>query len=92
MATNPGSSESGVTNAPRDGADSIPAWHAMPVAEVVARIGTSSEGLSAEEASRRLTEFGPNELRHAAQAGFVQVLLGQFKSFIVWLLVGAATR
>lgn len=90
MATYPGLSESSVTNTLRDGADGTPAWHAMPVAEAVNRIGTSSDGLSAEEASRRLTEFGPNELRHAAQAGFVQVLLGQFKSFIVWLLVGAA--
>lgn len=90
MATHPGPSESRVTNILRDGADGTPAWHAMPAADVVARIGTSSEGLSAEDAARRLTEFGPNELRHAAQAGFVQVLLGQFKSFIVWLLVGAA--
>ena len=90
MATHAASNPGGVTPAQRLAADGAVAWHAMAAAEVIARIGSTPDGLTPEEAARRLTEGGPNELRQAKQPGFAQVLLGQFKSFIVWLLIGAA--
>ena len=39
-------------------------WYVTDAAEVVSGVGTDTErGLSAEEATTRLAEFGPNELQ-----------------------------
>ncbi len=47
-------------------------------------------GLSSAEAQRRLTEFGPNEIRRE-QATTPLTLLGrQFASPVIWLLLGAS--
>lgn len=65
-------------------------WHSLSAVEALARVGSTADGLKADEARRRFTEFGPNELKQARQAGYFEVLLGQFRSFIVWLLIAAA--
>lgn len=49
-----------------------------------------SAGLSAAEAARRLAEFGPNELRQAAEIPAWRVLARQFVSPMVALLAVAA--
>jgi len=67
------------------------AWHAFSVEEICARFGTSpKEGLSAEEAARRLAQYGPNELAEAPRPSFWQRLWNQFNNFIVILLIVAA--
>jgi P-type Mg2+ transporter len=56
---------------------------------VLDRLGSSEQGLSAEEARRRLEEVGPNVLRsHGAR--FWSVLARQFRSFLLLLLLSAA--
>lgn len=50
----------------------------------------SGEGLSQAEASQRLSKFGPNQLREHKTKHIGQVLLDQFKSLIILLLVAAA--
>jgi Ca2+-transporting ATPase len=47
-------------------------------------------GLSAEEAARRLAERGPNELEEKPRPTFLALLLGQFKDFLVIILIVAA--
>lgn len=59
-------------------------------AEVVADLGSRTEGLTASEAAERLARYGPNQLRVAEATSGWMVLLSQFKSVIVALL-GAAT-
>jgi len=67
------------------------AWHSLPSEEVIKRQETDLEnGLSPEEAARRLEEVGPNELTEQPRPGFWQHLLAQFRSFVVLLLVAAA--
>jgi len=67
------------------------AWHVLAVPDVCARFGTSpKDGLSAEEAARRLAQYGPNELAEAPRPSFLQRLWGQFNSFLVILLIVAA--
>ena len=67
------------------------AWHVLAVPDVCARFGTSpKDGLSAEEAVRRLAQYGPNELAEAPRPSFLQRLWGQFNSFLVILLIVAA--
>lgn len=48
------------------------------------------DGLSAEEATRRLAADGVNELRRAAGISPLRILARQFRSLVVWLLVAAA--
>lgn len=65
-------------------------WHAMPVDEVVARIKTSIEnGLSADEASTRLQEYGPNRLPEGRKRGPFARFLSQFNNVLVYVLLGA---
>jgi Ca2+-transporting ATPase len=64
---------------------------AQSVSEVLEAIQTEpEEGLSAEEAARRLEEVGPNKLREKERTSLVELLVDQFKSPVVWLLVVAA--
>ncbi|GAB6111667.1 cation-translocating P-type ATPase [Desulfomicrobium salsuginis] len=65
-------------------------WHTLGAAEVLALLGAGSDGLSAVEASARLSAHGPNEIVQASGPSPVRLLLGQFKSLIVWVLVFAA--
>ena len=67
------------------------AWHLLTGPDVCKRFGTSpKDGLSAEEAARRLAQYGPNELAEAPRPSFLQRLWGQFNSFLVILLIVAA--
>ncbi len=50
-----------------------------------------SRGLSDHEARRRLEEFGPNELRQTATRSAWLILIDQFKSMVIIVLVIAGT-
>ena len=66
-------------------------WHALSTDEVLAKLQSSLDGLTNEEAARRLAEYGPNELRVAPRLSPWKLLLDQFKNgLIVILLVAAA--
>jgi Ca2+-transporting ATPase len=68
-----------------------PQWHSRPINELLSGLGTEPErGLSAAEASNRLQRYGPNELRKEAGVGLFVVLLAQFRSLVIWVLIGAA--
>jgi Ca2+-transporting ATPase len=63
-------------------------WHAMKTEELKATLKASEKGLSAEEAERRLQEFGPNELVERKRVSALQIFLGQFKDiFVIMLLI-----
>ncbi len=65
-------------------------WHAMDVAAALAAAGSSSAGLTAEEAARRLAESGPNELAAAQAVSWKGVLLAQLRNVLVLVLLAAA--
>ena len=65
------------------------AWHSQSAAEVLAQLGSSASGLSAQEAGQRLAADGPNELQEGKRISPLQILLGQFKSLIIWILIAA---
>jgi magnesium-transporting ATPase (P-type) len=65
-------------------------WHAMASDEVLAHFATSTEGLSQQEAERRLSEHGPNRLPEAASRGPLIRLLAQFNSLLIYVLLAAA--
>ena len=66
--------------------------YAMAPDDVLAAIGADpAPGLTHEEAARRLTLHGPNALRQKQRASVLVLLIDQFRSPIVYLLVAAAT-
>jgi Ca2+-transporting ATPase len=68
-----------------------PSWHARSAAEVADALHADAEhGLSAAEAARRYAADGPNELPRADAVSPLTVLIGQFRSVVIWILIGAA--
>jgi Ca2+-transporting ATPase len=65
--------------------------HAFSAAAVAEALGANaSVGLEQAEAARRLAETGPNELLEKPRPTFLSLLLGQFKDFLVIILIVAA--
>jgi Ca2+-transporting ATPase len=65
-------------------------WHSLELDEVAHRLGTSLRiGLRGEEAARRLTEFGPNELEAAERTSPWSLLLDQLKNVLIVILLAA---
>ncbi|MHB0976920.1 MAG: cation-translocating P-type ATPase [Candidatus Aquicultorales bacterium] len=66
-------------------------WHKKTVEEVAAEVRTDGAlGLTSDEAATRLAETGPNELPQAATRSPLQIFLGQFNDFMIWVLIAAA--
>jgi len=59
----------------------------MTIEEVLATLKTSPEGLSQEEAEKRLEQYGPNELRAGKKRSVLLLFLRQFKSFLILILL-----
>ncbi len=65
------------------------AWHTLALADVYDRLGTTDNGLSSEDAARRLAEHGPNELSGSDRTSAWSLLLGQFKNVLILILLVA---
>ncbi|HXH22343.1 MAG TPA: cation-translocating P-type ATPase [Dehalococcoidia bacterium] len=65
-------------------------WHALTAAEVLSVLGVSpGAGLSAAEAARRLRDLGPNLAPAARGRPATLLLLAQFRSILVYVLLVA---
>lgn len=62
----------------------------MSIDKVLETFKTSKDGLSDEEAIRRIEKFGPNELVEEKKAGPVKIFLLQFADILIALLIVAA--
>ncbi len=62
-------------------------WHNLAVPEVLSSVNTTGNGLSQEEAKRRLAEFGPNELVEKHKISPWAIFLEQFKDFLIIILL-----
>ncbi|MFQ5585559.1 MAG: cation-translocating P-type ATPase [Thermodesulfobacteriota bacterium] len=65
-------------------------WHRLTCEEVIAGVKSSEEGLSSDEAGRRLEEYGPNELKEFRKRSIIGMVLDQFKDFMIIVLIVAA--
>jgi Mg2+-importing ATPase len=61
-----------------------------PAEDVLGALGSTPEGLTPEESARRLSVFGPNLLKKKRRTDWLALLLGQFKSSIILILIFAA--
>ena len=65
-------------------------WHTAPVADALARLGSSTGGLASADASERLAEHGPNELEDKGSKQPLLILWEQLTAVMVVILIGAA--
>jgi Ca2+-transporting ATPase len=65
-------------------------WHTLSHDSVLSRLDTGRDGLSTNEAQRRFRQYGPNELDAAVERPLADIVVGQFKSIPVLLLMGSA--
>ncbi|MEM3574601.1 MAG: HAD-IC family P-type ATPase, partial [Candidatus Bathyarchaeia archaeon] len=63
------------------------AWHSMSIEEVLSALGTDRNGLTEEEAKRRLEKFGPNELISEERESPLKILIDQFKNILIIILI-----
>lgn len=67
----------------------LTAFWSIPQAELLARLGSAPTGLSLDEAERRLAMAGANLLRPKKRTDSLTLLLSQYKSPIILILVFA---
>ena len=65
-------------------------WHALGTKEVLDHLRVQGNGLTSEEAQRRLDTFGPNQLQEAPRPTFLHMLWEQLNNFVVILLIIAS--
>jgi Mg2+-importing ATPase len=71
------------------GKPDLPFW-TLSSDEALNRLGSNLKGLSREEAQKRLLRFGPNLLKARAKTDTFTLLINQFRSPLVLILIGAA--
>jgi Ca2+-transporting ATPase len=66
------------------------AWHALPTEEVLGLLHVNENGLTSEEAAKRLSQYGQNQLQEAPRPTFWHMLWEQLNNFVVILLIIAS--
>jgi Ca2+-transporting ATPase len=76
----------------RPDADTTPSepWYVTPADEIFSALGTDETGVSSDEANRRLSAYGPNEINEAERTSILDLLLSQFRNPLIYLLFVAA--
>src|SRR6186713_2669979 len=65
-------------------------WHALDAQEVLNHLKVRGNGLTSEEAKKRLEHYGHNQLTEAPRPTFLQMLWEQLNNFVVILLIVAS--
>jgi P-type Mg2+ transporter len=68
----------------------LPSFWSLPAEQVLQQLKSSPQGLSRQEAQQRLIQYGANSLKQKRQSHTLPLLLNQFKSPIILILVAAA--
>jgi P-type Ca2+ transporter type 2C len=68
----------------------VETWHSQPLASVFSALGTSENGLGEKRAQERLEKHGPNAIAEKREDPWWAMLLSQFRSLPMLLLLAAA--
>ena len=66
------------------------AFYAQEAQHVLEEMQTDANGLTNDEAQKRLSEYGPNELEEGKKKSMVQKFFEQFKDLMIIVLLAAA--
>ena len=72
------------------GSTDTDSWYSRGLDRIYDGLDTGSDGLSTEEADRRLSEHGPNRLPKAKPVTVWQIFLRQFENPLIYILAIAA--
>ena len=65
-------------------------WYQFDEKEVFKRFQTSEEGLSEAQAKKHLDTYGPNHLPETEGVNRIKIVLHQFTSPLIYILIVAA--
>lgn len=65
-------------------------WHSLDTTEALKLVSATTDGLTSDEAAKRLEKFGRNELPEVRPTSWLILFAGQFANFLIILLLGAA--
>lgn len=65
-------------------------WHSTEIEKVLSALKTSRNGITPEEAQKRLEQYGPNELKEEKKKQWYHLLFEQFTSILIIILVISA--
>ena len=65
-------------------------WHTLNPEQVLRHFEVHENGLTTEQAKKRLGHYGPNQLEEAPRPSFLQMLWEQLNNFVVILLIVAS--
>jgi P-type Ca2+ transporter type 2C len=65
-------------------------WHTLRPEQVLKHFEVQDNGLTTDEAKRRLGQYGPNQLKESPRPSFLQMLWEQLNNFVVILLIVAS--
>jgi len=64
-------------------------WHALPIEQVYETLRSDQNGLSREEAARRVEQYGKNTLPTRKAPGIAEIIFHQFRSPLIYILLVA---
>ncbi|MEM2356180.1 MAG: cation-transporting P-type ATPase, partial [Candidatus Bathyarchaeia archaeon] len=64
-------------------------WHSLNIEEVLKRLNSSINGLTEEEAKKRLMQYGFNELEKPKKISPLKILGEQFTNILIIILLAA---
>lgn len=65
-------------------------WHEESIEDVLSSLHSGMSGLRADEACRRLAEYGSNKLPEPCRPSAWRRFLAQFHNILIYVLLGAA--
>ena len=67
-----------------------PPWYSIELDAVYDRLNTGEGGLTRQEVSKRLEQYGPNEIEISKGTPLWRIFLEQYTSAIIWVLIVAS--
>ncbi|MFO8184688.1 MAG: HAD-IC family P-type ATPase [Candidatus Aegiribacteria sp.] len=65
-------------------------WHSLTSEQVIEHLDSTKDGLSDDEAERRLSQYGGNTLESGGGPGILEIAVRQIRSPLIYLLLAAA--
>ena len=62
-------------------------WYQIGIKEIFHKLGTSETGLTDAEAKQRIVQYGPNKLAEEEKISKLKILLHQFTSPLIYILI-----